>query len=307
MFSRVIGSGSRFSAGVMASRSRLPTLVLRVPRASLHTTKPQPVVLRRAFSTDSQKAEEWEPFDAKHHPPGFESDFSVAVPFDEDSRKIAAWREQNPQETFKSIVAKYGVYPLAGLASVALFSKEIIPLGEEFILLVNFAAMIATLHVYGGKELFVSVKDSIKREKKNMWDWDQFKIDLVDDKISDVKVRLQAPSVYEEYVKEYVDVAQSFNVAETVKPKHEFRATTLKRLQDILNQELDLAASEKKKITLESVAFVRQQLQERADLRTATVNQAIDSLGAGISLGKSNPIVGLFNQFLQTKGKKPIA
>jgi len=307
MLSRVIGSGSRLSGRMMASRSRLPTPVVRVPRAALHTTTARPALLRRTFSTDSQKPEEWEPFDPKHNPPGFESDFIVDVPYDEDSRKVAAFREQNPQETFKGVIAKYGIYPLAGLASVALFSKEIIPLGEEFILLLNLAAVVATLHVYAGKEAFVSFKDEIKREKKNMWDWDQFKIDLVDDKISDVKVRLQAPTVYEEYVKEYVNVAQAFNVAETAKPKHEFRAATLKRLQDALNLELDTAASEKKKITTEAVAFVRQQVEARAELRAATIDQAIDSLGAGVGLGKSNPLVGLFNEYLKSKGKNPIA
>jgi len=308
MLSRVLGRSSRFTASLVASRARLPALLTRKPIAWLHVaSRNQQVQLRRSFSTVKTQDDGWDGWDLDYkRPAGFDSDFSSPVPQEQETRKLLEWRNQNPQLTFKDIVKTYGWYPLAGLATVTMLSKEIIPFTEEFLLIFNFAAVVATLHVVIGNSAWEGLTETLKEEKKRMFDWDQFKIDLVDEKIADVKTRLQAPEVYAEYVREYVEAAKELNVFERVKPQHEFRTVTLKRLQDILNKELDQTSVQKKKLVQELLAHVRSQIESRAELRAATIDAAIQTLGARVPLSPKDTVAVLFNDFLTKNGQKPV-
>jgi len=307
MFARVLGRSSRFTANFVASR-QFPSLVVRTPVACLHIAFKQPAApLKRTFSTAKRPTDQDDAWDLEAtRPEGFKSDFAIPVAHEAESQQMLEWRKENPQLTFREIVKKYGFYPLAGLATITLLSKEIIPLNEEFLLLLNFAAVLTTLHVAIGDSAWTAINEAIRKEKQKMWDWDQFKIDLVEEKITDVKTRLQLPEVYEEYVREYADAAKELNQFELVKPKHEFRAATLKRLQDILNKEQDASASAKKKLLQDVLAHVRGQVQSRAELRTATIDNAIANLGRRIPFAPSDPVVSLFNDFLKKNGKAPI-
>jgi len=228
------------------------------------------------------------------------------MPQEVETRKLLEWRKENPQVTLKDIVKTYGWYPLAGLATVTMLSKEIIPFTEEFLLVINFIAVVTTLHVAIGNSAWEAVTETLKWERKKMWDWDQFKIDVVDEKIADVKTRLQAPEVYAEYVREYIEAAKELNVFERVKPQHEFRTVTLKRLQDILNKELDQASVQKKKLVNDLLTHVRTQIQSREDLRAATIDTAIQTLGARVSIAPTDTVAVLFNDFLKKNGQKPV-
>jgi hypothetical protein len=149
----------------------------------------------RNLSTDDKT----DPFD--NPPAGFESEYIVPVEGEEEVKRELEAKQGHL--TFKDIVAKYGFYPLVGLGTAAAFSKEFIFLNEEFLLLINWAIFCATVYIGVGNKAWEAYLDIVNKAKRTQHDWDQLKIDLIDQGIKEKELSLSTPEIYREYQNEF--------------------------------------------------------------------------------------------------------
>jgi len=202
-----------------------------------------------------------------------------------------------------AILREYGIYPLAGLATVAAISKEFVFLNEEFLLALNFwgIVMLGTVYASGPLTEFLASK-RIERYKR-LWGWDDLSLDRLEAEIREKQMLLSAPEIYKEYIDEFNQAHAAMAVYERVKPRHEARAAMLKRLNEIKVAEEERGKAERETILKNSLEFVKSKFLGDAALRKQSVNAAIANLGQPSSKEEQDTVVQLYNDFLKSKGK----
>jgi hypothetical protein len=77
-------------------------------------------------------------------------------------------------------------------------------------------------------------------------------------------------------------------------------------LQEYKGIEEENFKAQAKELVNKSIEHVRSKLAADKALRSSLVSQAIDNLGQPVRVTGSDPLVGLFNEYLESKGKTKI-
>jgi hypothetical protein len=213
----------------------------------------------------------------------------------------------NGKESLWTITKKYGSVPFAAAMTVALIQNEILVLNEEMFLAANFSIAVGAIYLKGSDAIKSWYEDSLNQAKKNQEAWDQLSIDVMENNIKELQVSMHAPEVYREYQREYNDAAKHYMAYEWARPRHEARAAMLKRLAEIKAIEDDKLVSGRKELAVKSLAYFHSKWAGNPQLRSTTVNSAIDNLGKKPTLDyDTDPVVGLFNEFLKSQNRQPL-
>jgi len=210
---------------------------------------------------------------------------------EESAKKNSPWR-------------RFGLYPLIGLSTVAMISKEwmILLLGEyQFIPIATL--VFSGIYVYGRggvEEWFASGHAKKRGGDVEVYDW---KIELTQEALTEHRANAQMIDLVHEFRNEHTQVRKELQNYYTMKPRHEYRDTVENQLKQIYQQEVTKATEEGNKIVKGSEAFVIGKIQADAAFRALAIQQAIDSVGTPSKLSPADPVVKIFNDYLKQFGK----
>lgn len=210
---------------------------------------------------------------------------------EETAKKNSPWR-------------KFGLYPLVGLSTVAMISKEwmILLLGEyQFIPIA--ALVFSGIYVFGRggiEEWFASGHTKKRGMDVEVYDW---KIELTQEALTEHRANSQMIDLVQEFRGEHAAIRKELQNYYKMKPRHEYRAEVIRQLELAQQQEQARALEESNKILGGSEAFVVNKIRSDAAFRSAAIAQAIESVGTPTKLTSSDPVVKIFNDYLKGFGK----
>jgi len=217
------------------------------------------------------------------------------------------WAEEEAAKA-KSPWRRFGVYPLVGLGLTAMISKEfgILMLGEYQYIPI-FVAAVTGVYVYGRKpieEFFREGNERHRRSDVEVFDW---KIELAKEALSEHRANAQIIELVREYEREHHEARRDMIQYHTVKPRHDWRAATLQKLQAILTKESAEREKERGQIFAGSRDFLLSKIKGDPQLRAQLVAAAIDRVGSPTRLDQRDPLVKIFNDYLTSNGRPPLS
>jgi len=215
------------------------------------------------------------------------------------------WAEEEAAKA-KSPWRRWGIYPLVGLGLSAMVSKEfgILLLGEYQYIPI-FIAAVTGVYVYGRgglEDWFKSAHAKKRGLDTEVFDW---KIELAQESLVEHRANARIIDLVHEYEKEHLSARKEMQNYWVVKPKHEWRAETVRKLDQIYLGEVEVLKKKALEITSGSRTHVLGKIASDPTLRAQMIADAIDRVGAPTA-GKSDPILKLYNDYLASFKKGPL-
>jgi len=216
------------------------------------------------------------------------------------------WAEEEAAKA-RSPWRRWGIYPLVGLGLSAMISKEfgILLLGEYQYIPI-FIAAVTGVYVYGRgglEDWFKSAHAKKRSQDTEVFDW---KIELAQEALAEHRANARIIDLVHEYEAEHMAARKEMQNYWVVKPKHEWRAATIRKLEAIKAKELAEDQELAKKIFSGANKFVLDKIAGDSGLRSGMVSDAIDRVGAPAPIAPSDPILKIFNEYLGTYKKGPL-
>jgi len=216
------------------------------------------------------------------------------------------WAEEEAAKA-KSPWRRWGVYPLVGLGLSAMISKEfgILLLGEYQYIPI-FAAAVTGIYVYGRgglEDWFKSAHAKKRGQDTEVFDW---KIELARESLVEHRANARIIDLVYEYEKEHLAARKEMQNYWVVKPKHEWRAETVRKLEQIYAKQLADDKEVADQMIKGSRAHVLKQISSDTTLRAQMIADAIDRIGSPSPMTKGDPVLKIYNDYLTTFKKGPL-
>jgi len=213
--------------------------------------------------------------------------------------------EKEPElQTFKDVVSKYGMYPLAGLLTVAAISKEVYFLGPETLLLGNFcltffagyvlAAEAANAHFDKERKQYNAVVDDMLELQSAMWE----------SRIEICQSRLKFADYLEHVKTKEVESMRALSKAASLTARHQAQTAMLKKLRSIQDEESEAERARVAALSNDAADTVEQQfLASDPKVKNAMIENAIASF-VDEKPPHEDPVKKLFEDFLKARAPK---
>jgi len=214
------------------------------------------------------------------------------------------WAEEERAKKNSPLRIWGGLYPVVGLGVTAMISKEfgIMMLGEYQYIPI-FVTAVSGVYVYGraGIEDFFKAGHTKKRtQETDVFLW---KIELAQEALAEHRANAQQIDVVQEYKSEHIAIRKELATYYAVKPRHEFRTSTIQKLDNIIRQDEEKRGAALRQVQAGSQQFVIDRITGDAGLRQTILNEAIEQALKTVVIDAKDPVVKVYNEYLTKHGR----
>ena len=194
-----------------------------------------------------------------------------------------------------------GWYPLLGLGTFVLLSKELLVLNEEMLMVTNFAAFVFISWLVAGDQLNDAVAAKKEALRKNHDDVSDLYIESLEQVIRAGENSLATLPLLRSLKSEYAQLGEQVVKAKEMKAKSAARDAVMARLNSVYQKE----QAEKAKYMTGLLDEVVQEVQDRVENmgqgdKDALLENAIRQLGGGAVEGEDR-LTKIYQEVLNTK------
>lgn len=161
------------------------------------------------------------------------NEFSTAAAPAKDEEKT------EEEQTLGSIVGTYGAYPLVGLGSIALISKEIYFLGPEFLMGANFTLSMFVVYVMLSGNVNSVIDEWRAACKKTVVDIWGMEEEMLKVAIEKFEGRMHFPEFLENVKQHEVESMRAMYAAKALMAKHDAQSAVEAKLRGVIAKEND--------------------------------------------------------------------
>jgi len=177
------------------------------------------------------------------------------------------------------VIKENGWYPFIGLGAAALFTKEILLVSPELLVMTDFMVLSFAAYVMGAE----AVETALQKERAEYIDkvnatWDA-RIEIVKAHIESCKADLALPEVVTEANAAFVEANAAAAKARDLVARQKFRDATVSKLTGIYNKEQERLNAIREAVLTKSKEHVLAQVSTPA-VKSALLKEAITLVGA---------------------------
>jgi len=209
----------------------------------------------------------------------------------------ATQKDAEPNSISSYISHFGGWYPLVGLGSLIVISKEWLVINEELLLATNFAAFVFITWMAVGDSVNQMVADDAAQTNKILEDTRDIQIEAFKYDIKFYETQLQLGPFFFNTMAQYQYLISQLQEAQERKKQSTARETTLAKLNSIYQREQADQAAALNSLIEDAVSEARARVEGLSEEeKSRIIDQAIDTLGGNPTT--DDPVAQVFQQYL---------
>jgi len=180
----------------------------------------------------------------------------------------------------ESLMSKYGMYPLVGLATTAMVSKEVIILSEETLIAINFSAFCLAAYVAAGTKLNDAFDIERKENEDKVLGATNFRVKLIEAEIAQWEASKNTMDAFTAIADQNAAVAGQYTNAVQRQAKQEAAAKARSALEALANQQKSVQMEAQANLVADAADYARGQFATPTEaMKDAAIWLAIDGIG----------------------------